>query len=154
MCACASASRSAVVMPGRASSRARASVSWTTSPAARISSSWAGDLTSTRERPNTGRSASAVLELVEDPVGDRVDLSHAVDLHEQPAVPVDRDQRLGLLGVHLLAAPDDLLGVVRTALHVSALQQPRDELLLVHGERDDRVELDPEVGEHFVELVD
>src|SRR3954447_334853 len=137
----ASASSAAVVMPGRADSRTRASAPWTTRPAARISSSWAAVFTSIRERPNTGRSATAVLEDVEDPVGHHVDLAHAVDLDEQPALAVDRRQRLGLLGVHLLATPDDLLRVVRAALEVRALQQPADQLLLVDGERDHGVEL-------------
>ena len=62
--------------------------------------------------------------------GDLVDLAHAVDLDQQPAVAVDLDQRLGLLGVDLLAAPDDVLGVVGAALDLGALEQPLHELVL------------------------
>ena len=46
-----------------------------------------------------------------------------------PALAVDPDQRLGLLGVDLLAAPDDVLGVVGATVGLGALQQALDELL-------------------------
>ena len=54
--------------------------------------------------------------------------------HEQAALAVDLDQRLGLLGVDLLAAPDDVLGVVGATVGLGAREQPLDELLLVDGQ--------------------
>ena len=63
------------------------------------------------------------VERVEDALGDVVDLAHAVDLDEDAALAVDLDQRLGLLGVDLLAAPDDVLGVVGATVGLGALQQ-------------------------------
>ena len=57
-----------------------------------------------------------------------------------PRLAVDLDQRLGLLGVDLLAPPDDVLGVVGAALDLGPLQQPRDDLVLVDGQHDDGVE--------------
>ena len=56
-----------------------------------------------------------------------VDLAHAVDLDEDAPLAVDVDQRLGLLEVDLLPAPDDVLGVVRAAVGLRALQQALDE---------------------------
>ena len=49
---------------------------------------------------------------------DLVDRSEAVDLDDDAAVLVCGDHRLGLLVVHVLAVPDDLFGVVGTALLV------------------------------------
>ena len=73
-------------------------------------------------------------------VGHVVDLTHPVDLDEDAALAVDLDERLGLLGVDLLAAPDDVLGVVGAAVGLRALQQALDELLGVDGQHDHRVE--------------
>ena len=70
-----------------------------------------------------------------------VDLAHPVDLDEDAALAVDPDERLGLLGVDLLAAPDDVLGVVGATVGLGALEQALDELLRVDREHDDRVEL-------------
>ena len=65
---------------------------------------------------------------------DLLDLAHAVELEQDPALAVDLDQRLGLLGVDLLPAPDDVLGVVGAALGVGALHQPLHQLLGVDGQ--------------------
>ena len=48
---------------------------------------------------------------------------------QDAALAVDPDERLGLLGVDLLPAPDHVLGVVGAAVGLGALQQPLDELL-------------------------
>src|SRR3954463_14480205 len=115
------ASRSPVVMPGRTDSRSSSRVSPTSSPATRILRIWSGVLISTprsRKPMAPGLRDSALpnaVERREDALGDLVDLTHAVDLDEQVAVAVDVDQGLGLLGVDLLAAPDDVLGVVGAA---------------------------------------
>ena len=51
---------------------------------------------------------------------DLVDLAEAVDLHQDLALLLDLDERLGLLDADLLAAPDDVLGVVGAALDLGA----------------------------------
>lgn len=63
-------------------------------------------------------------------------------------------ERRGLRGVHLEAAADDLIGVVRAALLLGALQQALDQLLGVGLEQDDRVEAGAGQGEDAVELGD
>ena len=100
-------------------------------PATRIFSIWSGVLISMprSRKPNVASLSVTLVEGVEDPLGDLVDLAHAVDLDQQAAVAVDVDQRLGLLGVDLLAAADDVLGVVGATLGLGALEQPLDELL-------------------------
>ena len=67
-------------------------------------------------------------------------VAEAVDLDQQAAVAVDRDQRRGLARVDLLAVADRLLGVVDAALLVRALAQPGDDLVLVGDQLDDGVE--------------
>ena len=58
-----------------------------------------------------------------------------------PALAVDVDQRLGLLGVDLLPAADDVLGVVGAALDLGPLHEPLDDLVGVDREHDGGVEL-------------
>ena len=59
----------------------------------------------------------------------------------RPRLAVDLDQRLGLLGVDLLAAPDDVLGVVGATLGLGALRAAAATISSpVDGEHDDRVE--------------
>src|SRR5690349_25176497 len=129
MLSSAIASSSPVVMPTRTEDRSSSSVSPTTRPARRIASICSGDLI---WMPRSLRDMSALghhVEGVEDARGDLVDLAHPVDLGQDAAVAVDADQRLGLLGVDLLAAPDDLLRVVRAALGLGPLEQALDQLL-------------------------
>ena len=83
-----------------------------------------------------------------------LDLAHAVELDQDPALAVDLDQRLGLLGVELLPAPDDVLGVVGAALGLGALQQPLHQLLGVDGQHHGGVEAVAGEGDHAVELLD
>src|SRR3954452_18936777 len=141
----AMASRSPVLMPARTEPRSSSRVSPTSRPATRIFSICSGVLISTpRSRnpmaslfhahgldyPSASLTARPPLRLghglerVEDPLGDLVDLAGAVDLDEQVAIAVHLDQRLGLVGVPLLATPDHLFGVIRTALGLRPLQQP------------------------------
>src|SRR4051794_17708085 len=145
------ASSSPVVIPGRQASRRSSRVWPVSSPARRIRSICSGVLISTpRSRRPIGGSGSALghdVEGVEDPLRDLVDLAHAVDLEEDAVLAVDLDQRLGLLGVHLLATPDDVLGVVGTALALGAMDQSRHELVLVDGEDDGGVEPVPGVAD-------
>src|SRR3954452_1823979 len=151
------ASRSPVVMPGRTDSRSSSRVSPTSNPATRILRIWSGVLISTprsRKPIGPGSALADILERGEDALGDLVDLTHAVDLDEQVAITVDVDERLGLLGVHLLAAPDDVLGVVGAAIGLGPGEQPLHELLAVHGQHHDRVELVTGELDHPVELLD
>src|SRR3954447_9153207 len=155
----AMASRSPVVMPGRTASRSSSRVSPTSSPATRILPICSGVLISTprSRKPMAAYPGSAladVVEGVEDALGDLVDLAHAVDLDQQVAVAVDVDQRLGLLGVHLLAAADDVLGVVGAPAALRAGQQPLHQLLAVDGEHHDGVDLVAGGLDHPVELLD
>ena len=83
-----------------------------------------------------------------------VDVTHAVDLDQDAALAVDLDQRLGLLGVDLLATPDDLLGVVGAPVGLGPLQQPLHELLGVDGQDHGRVEAVAGERDHPVELLD
>src|SRR3954469_20466218 len=106
----ARASSSPGLMPGRRAVR-RSSRVWPVSrPARRIRSICWGVLISTpRSRRPIGSSGSALgydVERLEDPLRDVLDLAHAVDLEDDPVLAVDLDQRLGLLDVDLLAAPD------------------------------------------------
>src|SRR6478752_6142879 len=108
----------------------------TSSPATRIRSICSGVLISIpRSRNPMGLCRPSALgddvEGVEDAGRHVVDLPHPVDLDQDPALAVDPDQRLGLLGVDLLATADDVLVVVRTAVGLRALEQSLDELLRV-----------------------
>ncbi len=62
-----------------------------------------------------GSAARDAVERGEDALGDLGDLAETVDLEQQATVAVDVDQRGGLLGVDVLAVPDDLFGVVGAA---------------------------------------
>ena len=120
MLSSASASSSPVVTPG-APARAQQleGLGRRAGRPTRIRSIWSRVLISMPRSPKHHGSASVcgtTSSAVEDPLGDLVDLAHAVDLDEEAAVAVDLDQRRGLLGVDLLAAPDDVLGVVGPAL--------------------------------------
>src|SRR3954451_937726 len=126
MCSSASVSSSSVVMPGRTDRRSSSRVSPTTRPAARIVSTCAGVLISTPRSRNTrrrlgGAGAVELAEHAEHPGRHLVDRPHAVDPHEQAALLVDLDERGGLLGVHLLAVPEDVLRVVGATLLGGAL---------------------------------
>src|SRR6188768_3669225 len=135
------ASSSPVVTPGRTASRSTSRVSPVRRPATRIFSIWSGVLISIpRSRKPNVLALRDVVEGVEDPLRDLVDVAHAVDLDHQAAVAVDPDQRGGLVVVHLVAAAYDVLGVVGAALGRGALEQPLHELLLVDGEHHDRIE--------------
>src|SRR4051794_3805727 len=120
MASSAIASSSLVVTPGRTAARSVSRVRPTTSPTRRIAATWSGVFSSTPRSCQPIRSAGSGLrddvEGVEDALGDLGHLAHAVDLDQDATVAVDLDERLGLLGVDLLAAPDDLLGVVRAPL--------------------------------------
>src|SRR5947209_2157642 len=128
MLSSAIASSSAVVMPARTEARSSSRVSPTRRPATRIRPICSGVFSSIprSRKPNERSALRDGGERAEDPVGDLVDVACAVDLDEQLAVAVDLDQRLGLLGVHLLAAPDHLFGVVGATLGLGPLEQPLD----------------------------
>src|SRR4051812_5358321 len=115
MLSSAIASSSPVVMPGRTEVRSRSSVRPTTRPARRMSAICSGDLIwIPRSRRPNATSPSALgydVQGVEDALGDVLDVTHAVHLEQRPPLAVDADQRLRLLGVELLAAADDVLGV-------------------------------------------
>ena len=151
-------SSSAVVMPARTCPRSSSSVWPTTRPAARIASICSGVLISMPRSSSPIRCAGQLSGMTSSAskmrCGDLGDLAEAVDLVDDAARPVDLDQRLGLLEVDLLAAPDDVLGVVGAALDLGALQQPRDDLVLVDGQADDGVELVAGELDHPVELLD
>src|SRR5690349_14330911 len=122
----ASVSSSRVLTPGRTAARSSSRVSPTSSPATLIRSICSGALVSIpRSRNPMGvRRPSALrddVEGVEDAGRHVVDLPHPVDLDQDAALAVDRDERLGLLEVDLLAAPDDVLGVVGAAVGLRAL---------------------------------
>ncbi len=68
--------------------------------------------------------------------------------------PVDLDQRLGLLGVDLLPAADDVLGVVGATLDRGPLEQPLDELVVIDGEHHRGIEAVAGERDHAVELLD
>src|SRR6195952_5230760 len=156
MCSSAILSRSPVVTPSFTEERSSSRVSPTRSPATRILAIWSGVLISTprSRKPIASHSALVdVLEGLEDPLGDLVDLTHAVDLDEQAAVTVDLDQRLGLLEVELLTAADDVLGVVGATVGLGTREQALDELLAVDGEHDHGVEGVTSVLDHPVELL-
>src|SRR4051794_6006122 len=116
-------SSSPVLIPARTVRRSRSRVRPTTRPAARMRSICSGVLIST-PRPSRPMAAGSalldVVERVEDPSGHLVDLTGTVDLDEDAVAAVDLDERLGLLGVDLLPAPDDVLGVVGAALGLRA----------------------------------
>src|SRR5690349_22922832 len=155
MCSAASRSSSPVVTPATVASDSSASVRPTTSPAARIRSIWSGVLISTPRSRNTERSALVdVRHGVEDPLGDLVHVADPVDLAEQAPAAVDLDERLGLLGVDLLAPPDDVLRVVAAPLGLRARGEPADQLVGVDGEDDDGVEAVTGEPDHPVELLD
>src|SRR6185369_3711479 len=113
MLSSASLSSSPVVTPALAAARSSSRVSPTSRPAVRIRSICSGVLISRWRsiRPIVGSALGYGVERVEDPLGDLLDPAHAVDLVEQAARAIHLDQRLGLLDVHLLATPDDVLGV-------------------------------------------
>src|SRR4051794_21970339 len=124
MLSSASASSSPVVTPALVASRSSCKVSPTSRPATRIRSICSGVLISSdrSSRPISGRSGLGYdVEGVEDPLGDLFDDAHAVDLVDDATPAVDLDQRLGLLGVDLLTAPDDLLSVIRAAFGLRAV---------------------------------
>src|SRR5687767_3077435 len=132
MLASARVSSSRVLTPGRTAARSSSRVSPTSSPATRIRSICSGVLISIpRSRNPMALCRPSALrhdvERVEDAGRHLVDLAHPVDLDQDPALAVDPDERLGLLGVDLLAAPDDVLGVVGAAVGLGALQQSLDE---------------------------
>src|SRR4051794_17098089 len=182
MLSSAIASSSAVVTPARTWPRSSSSVRPTTRPARRIASICSGVLISTPRSkrviaaspppwvwarpprlarppsagppPRPGSGLRDDVEGVEDSGGDLVDLTHAVDLDDDAALLVDLDQRLGLLEVDLLAATDDVLGVIGPSFDLGALQQPADDLVLVGDQAHHRVELVPGEADHPVELLD
>ena len=82
---------------------------------------------------------------VDDPSADLVGVAHAVDLDQQAPAAVDLEQRGGLVGVDLLAVPDDLFGVVGAAAGLGALEQALDELFGIDDELDHAVELGAEL---------
>src|SRR6478672_3746782 len=124
MCASAAASSSPVVSPGRARSRTISRVRATTRPACRMCSTCSGVLTWTpRSRQPTRSGLGDDVERGEDALGDLVDAAHAVDLDEDAAGAVELDERLGLVGVDLLALADHLFGVVGATLGLRPLQQ-------------------------------
>src|SRR5512139_3785110 len=100
------ASSSRVVIPARTEPRSSSSVRPTTRPAARMPSICSGVLISTprsrqpiaRRLPVRRSALGDDVEGVEDPLGDLVDLAHAVDLDEEAAGTVDVDEGRGLLG--------------------------------------------------------
>src|SRR5262245_59418400 len=115
----ASASSSPVVTPAFAAPRRSSRVSPTSRPATRIRSICSGVLISSERSSKPIGDPSALgydVEGAEDPLGDFLDGSHAVDLVHDAALLVDADQGFGLLAVHLLATTDDVLGVVRPTL--------------------------------------
>src|SRR5688572_17131173 len=141
MLASASVSSSSVLTPGRTAARSSSRVSPTSRPATRIRSICSGVLISIPRSRNATvlRRPSALgddVESVEDAGGHLVDLADPVDLDQDAALAVDPDERLGLLGVDLLAPADDLFGVIGTAVGLRALQQALDELLGVDREHD------------------
>src|SRR5690606_14085314 len=166
MTAAASASRSAVVMPGRTASRTVSSARATTRPALRIDRTWSCVLYSMRSRPNivllpggpcgttVAGSADESGQRRDDAPGDLVDVADAVDADQQPALVVGGRERRRLLGVDVETARDRLLGVVLAALDLGTLREAREELVTVRGELDDAVQRDAEVGEDRVELDD
>src|SRR5690348_16504850 len=88
------ASSSPVVTPGRTASRSTSRVWPVSRPATRIFSIWSGVLISMpRSRKPNALALRDVVERAEDPLGDLVDLAHAVDLDHQATVAVDVDQR-------------------------------------------------------------
>src|SRR5690606_23504446 len=122
------------------------SVRATTRPARRIVASCSGVLSSI-DPPNMGGCsgvAQARVERVGDALSDLVGSPDAVDLDQQTTVPVDGQQRLGLGAVDLLAVPDDLLRVIRPTTDLRALEQTRDQLLLVDDECHHGVQLGAE----------
>src|SRR5215207_2549606 len=116
-------SSSRVLTPGRTAARSSSRVSPTSRPATRIRSICSGVLISIpRSRNDMGGSALRDhVEGVEDAARHVRDLTHPVDLDEDAALAVDLDERLGLLGVELLPAPDHVLGVVRATVGLRAL---------------------------------
>src|SRR5688572_1303514 len=101
MLSSAIAASSAVEVAARTEPRSSSRVRPTTRPALRIRSICSGVLIST-PRSRSPMPASGLRDDVkgfEYPLGDVADLAHAVDLVHDPALLVDRDQRLGLLEV-------------------------------------------------------
>ena len=144
------ASSSPVVTPGRRPRAAAPGSPPTSRPAIRIRSIWSGVLISSarssrahqRPRQLCGTTSSASkIRWVTSSTSPIPSISWTM-----PRSPVHADQRLGLLAVDLLAATDDVLGVVGAALDLRALEQPRHELVLVDGEHDDGVEPVPGEG--------
>src|SRR5512132_1003101 len=128
-----------VVMPGATWSVISSRVSPTSSPAARILTSCSGVLPSMRSRPKSP-TISSVGQHRDEALGHLVDVPHAVNLHEQPALTVDLGQRGGLLAVDRLALTDDVLGVVHPRLGLGPVQQPPHHGVLVDGQLQDVVD--------------
>jgi hypothetical protein len=85
MLASAIPSSSRVVTPGATCSRTSSSVSPTRRPADRILTIWSGVLPSIRSRPKRAMPYAVCSAAAKDsgkPLGDLVDLAHAIDLHE------------------------------------------------------------------------
>src|SRR5512138_725759 len=154
MCASAIASSSLVVTPGATCSRTSSRVSPTKRPAARILTIWSSVLPSIRSRPKSPMPYAVCSAAAQDtgkPLGDLVDVTHAVDLHEQPALAVDLRKGRGLLAVDLLSPADHGLRVVDPALDLGSLEQTFHHRILVDGQLEDAVEGVPALGQHRVE---
>src|ERR687886_1816836 len=148
-------SSSSVLTPGATAAATASSASATTRPAARMSRICSALLSSIRSLtvvrvPSAARRRQGRREAPRDPV----DVAHAVDLHEEAALPVDVHERGRLLDVHVLAVPDDIFGVVGPALELGPALQALDDLVLVDGELDDGVEPRVVRGQHRVERAD
>src|SRR5919202_1089068 len=108
-----------VLTPGATAAATASRASATTRPAARMSRICSALLSSIRSLtvvrvPSAARRRQGRREAPRDPV----DVAHAVDLHEEAALPVDVHERGRLLDVHVLAVPDDIFGVVGPALEL------------------------------------
>ena len=68
---------------------------------------------------------------LDEPVGDLVDLAHAVDPDEQAHLVVVVAERRGLAVVDRLALADDVLGVVGATLGLRPLEQALDDDAIV-----------------------
>src|SRR6266516_4636551 len=116
--AAAMVSRSAVLTPGATASAAARRAAATACPASHMNASCAGVLICT---PGAGQpvrgghwrtSVHEPAQRAERPLGDLVHRPGGVQAEQGALVGVERDQRGGLLLVHLQPVPDRLLAVV------------------------------------------
>src|SRR5690606_18159346 len=111
----AAASSSSVVTPGATSSRTASSAAAVIRPGSTSARSCAGALSIPRPNATSGgrpRRDPASLQCFEDPAGDRVDRSDAVDGVDQAPPAVHLEDGRGLALVDRQAVRDDLFGVV------------------------------------------